>query len=247
MKTAKRNSWTGKQSRLQWLILPLLAVLLAAAVFLVWNYVTGETSEPLAQPAYQYFLDQRVEYEEDTAILVGEDGVIFQNGEERNESDPSPIYFQERDALLLTEDMSWLDPATGVEWRLSALGSLELDGDGNIWYQDVNGEDPIHLDGGFLNSGRGTYVFLEDTTLRFNGLAYRLAPFSFYSVARGMYRVYQYGEDVMTAEAERERNTTATVERGYEMDLTAGIYTAVNGRSQLLVASPYVLKSIAER
>ncbi len=247
MKTAKRSRGRRGLGRYQVLLLPALALLMGAAVFLVWSFVKSETQEPLQESVYQYFLDQKVSYGEDVLLLAGEGRIIFEEDGQRGESDPSPIYCEGKETLILPVDMSWLDPANGLEWRLPAFGRLELDEDRTVWYLGIDNESRIKLDGGVLSNGRGTYVFLENGTLRFNGLASAVGPFSFYSTENGMYRVYQYGEDTLSVKGRREENTLITMENGYHFDLTTGIFAAVNGEQKLLAASPAVLKDITER
>lgn len=243
MRMATRNE--GGRNRLQLIVFPVLLLLMAAAVFLVMRFAAGETQTKLETPVFQYFLDQRAEYSAQTRVISGDSGVIFEEDGRQNESDPTPIYLAEERAFFLAGDMSWMDPETGLEWRLPAFGKVERDENGKIWYSDK--DTRVQMSSGFLSDGRGTYVFLDDVTLIFGGLAYEADPFSFYSSARGMYRIYRYGKDEIITDDERTGSTLLQTERGYSADLTAGIYTAVNGTQRLLVASPAVLRNIGER
>lgn len=245
MKMAIRNNKNGSRDRLQLLIFPAVLLLMAAAVFLVMRFMDGETQRTLDVAVYQYFLDERAEYSAQAKLLSGESGTVFDEGGQQNESDPTPIYAVEETAFFLPADMSWMDPETGLEWRLPAFGQIERDVDGKIWYSNENTR--VQMRSGFLNDGRGTFVFLDDVTLIFNDLAYTAGPFSFYSTAKGMYRIYRYEKDELISEAQRTGSTEIWTERGYRADLTAGIYTATNGTQRLLVASPSILRDIGER
>lgn len=245
MRMAIRNKRGGGGGRLQLVIFPVLLLLMAAAVFLVMRFATKGTHIKFDVPVYQYFLDQRADYSARTKVISGESGVIFEEDGQQNESDSTPIYTVEEKAFFLPADMSWMDLETGMEWRVPAFGKVRLDEDGKIWYTDKDTQ--VQLAGGFLSDGRGTFVFLDNVTLMFNNLAYSAGPLSFYSTAKGMYRIYRYEEDELISSYERTGNTAIQTERGYQADLTAGIYTAVNGTQRLLVASPAVLRSIGER
>lgn len=245
MKMAIRNNGSAGRGRLQLLIFPALLLLMAAAVFLVTRFINGETQRKLDVPVYQYFLEERAEYSAQAKLLSGASGIVFDEDGEQNESDPTPIYAVEEKAFYLPADMSWMDPETGLEWRLPAFGLIERDGDGRIWYSDE--DTRVQMRSGFLSDGRGTFVFLDDATLIFNDLAYGVGPFSFYSTAKGIYRIYRYEEDTLISADQRTGNTEMWTEQGYRVDLTAGIYTSANGTQRLLVASPSVLRGIEER
>lgn len=245
MKMAIRNKRDGSGGRLQLLIFPVLLLLMIVAVLLVMNFITSETQTELGVPVFQYFLDQRTEYTAQVKLLTGEDRVIFEEDGQQNESDATPIYTKEGMAFFLPADMSWMDPETGVEWRLSAFARIERDENGDIWYSE--GDTRVQMRSGLLSDGQGTYVFLDDVTLMFNNLAYSMGPFSFYSNAKGLYRIYRYEEDELLVEEQRTSGAAIRTQRGYQADLTAGIYTAANGIQRLLSASPVILRDITER
>ncbi|MDD6160133.1 MAG: hypothetical protein PUB51_03255 [Oscillospiraceae bacterium] len=242
---SNRGGRDGRNRRLQLLIFPVMALLMAGALFLVLRYMTGETLMKTEEPVYQYFLDQKVEYDEGTVVIPGENGIVFGQGDDRSAGDVTPVYSADSEALMLPIDMSWMDPTTKREWRVPALSRLERDENGDIWY--VNGDDRIYMDGGFLSSGRGTYVFLDTVSLQFGGMSYDLEPFSCYYVANGMYRIYRYQNDELAVETTSGGNTSVRADKGYRADLTVGNYTAADGSLRLLAASPSLLKEIGER
>lgn len=246
MKMAIRNKRRMQNSRLQLLVFPALAILLMAAMFLVIQFVTGETQMKLEEPVYQYFTDQKVQYDAGTK-LVPENGnkILFEESGQQNSGDVTPIYYENSQSILLPIDMSWMDPLTNREWRIPAFSRLEMDEDRVVWYR---GEDEdIRMESGFLSNGKGTYVFLDDVTILFNGISYEAAPLSFYSAAGGMYRIYQYQSQELTTEEKLTQYVTIWSTKGYQTDLSVGIYTAADGSQRLLVASPSVLAEIEER
>lgn len=243
MKMAKRNSRRVKSSRLQLLLIPALGLLMAVAVFLVLNFINTETQMELKEPVYQYFIDQRVDYEAGTKLLPGEYHVLFERDGERSAGTDTPIYSAEDKALILPKDMSWTDPATGVEWRVPMFSRIEADDNGTIWCQLKNKK--VNMNGGILNNGTGSYLFLDTVTLMINDREYTLPPLSFCSTADGDPRIYAYGDEELLKVGERKTNiVVASVGRSYRVDLTRGIYTSAEGSNWLLSASPKALKAL---
>ncbi len=241
---ARRSKRRGELGKAQLLVLPALALLMAAAVFLMKNYMTEESEFELEDPVYQYFLDSKMTYRAGTKLVIDEEQPVFVNGEERDNSDTTPAYFENKKMLILPVDMSWQDPVTLLEWRLPAFGRLEMDENGLIWYSE--GEKRCRLNGGVLSNGSGTYVFLEDVSLLFDGAVYDLKPISFYSSASNLYRIYPYGGELKMM-TQRKQAVKISARNGYQVNLTAGIFTSVDGNQTLLVASPAVLRDIWER
>lgn len=242
---SNRGGRDGRNRRLQLLIFPVMALLMAGALFLVLRYMTGETLMKTEEPVYQYFLDQKVEYDEGTVVIPGENGIVFGQGDDRSAGDVTPVYAAESRSLMVPIDMIWMDPTTMREWKLPALSRLERNEAGEIWY--VNGDERVYMNGGILSSGKGTYVFLDPVSLQLNEIIYELEPFSFYAVGNGMYRVYRYGNDELTVEMALTQNPSIRTERGYRVDLRVGTFTAADGSLRLLSASPALLKEIGDR
>lgn len=241
---ARRSRRRRDLGKAQFLILPALAFLMAAAVFLMKYYIAEESEFELEDPVYQYFLDNKMTYPAGTKLVMEEQQAVFEHGGERDNSDTTPAYFENKKMLVLPIDMSWLDPATLIEWRLPAFGRLEMDENGLVWYSEK--ENRCRLNGGLLSNGRGTYVFLEDASLLFDGTTYNLKPFSFYSCVNDLYRIYSYGGE-MKVMTQRKEIVRLRSQSGFQVNLTAGIFTSVNGEQMLLVASPVILKDIWER
>lgn len=246
MKTAKQNNRRRRRMGPELLLFPILALLLAAAIFFIGRFADDETKIRLDAPVYQFFMDDRAEYAAGTDLVPLEGGQIaFDEKGEKSSGDVSPIYFADEKAILLPVDMSWMDPLTGREWKVPALSRLEMDETGVVWCRD--GEKECRMEGGFLSSGKGLCVLLEKCDLILNGLAEETSAFSFYSTVGGMVRYYDYESDMLTTKERVEQNTLARFPGGYGADLSIGIYTAVNGSQRLLVAGPRDLKTIWER
>ena len=240
MKRARLNKKEGRTGKSQRWMFPVLIMLAVSAVLLVLSFIKGETQTAVEAPVYQYFLTQRVDYSAGTKLIPGQYGLVFSNEEGENSGDVTPIYYQDTKELILPVSMTWLDPSTGIEWAIPALSHLELD-EKQVVRLHTKKKDVV-MTGGFLSDGLGTYLFLEEVRLEFNGEKMTLPPFSFCSTANGQVRIYQYDQEELRQAEERMTNILiSSPSRYYQADLTRAIYTAADGRSQLLAASPKVL------
>ena len=243
MKKARLSKKEGRKGKRQGWMFPALIVLAVLAVLIVLSFIKGETQTVVETPVYQYFLTNRVNYGTGTKLIPGQYGLVFSNDEGENAGDVTPIYYQDTKELILPVSMSWLDPSTGVEWAIPALSRLELD-EKQVVRLHTKKKD-IVMSGGFLNDGLGTYLFLEELRLEFNGEKMTLAPFSFCSTANGQVRIYQYDQEELWQADEQMTNILITSpSRYYRADLTRAIYTDPDGKSQLLAASPKVLSEL---
>lgn len=238
MKQARRNK--ARDTKLSKWMFPALLALVAAAFLLVLSFVRGETQTVLDAPVYQYFLTQRVDYEAGTKLIPGQYSVTFRSGGEDSAGDATPIYYRDSQELILPQSMTWLDASTGVEWAIPAMSRLEMNEHQAVSLK--SGKKTPVLSGGFLSDGLGTYLFLDEVTLEFNGERMTLPPFSFCSTADGMVRIYAYGQQELYHAAEQTTNLLIHAPgRYYEADLTRAIYTGADGQSRLLSASPKAL------
>lgn len=239
-KRNKRN--TRVQGRQKWVVVA-LALLMVAAVVLIGFLLTQTTQMKLDAPVYQFFMSERVEYDTGTKLTHGPYNVVFQQAGQRSDGDDSPIYTTEGQGMILPDDMYWLDPSTGRELWIPAFSRLNIDESGAVWCTD--GRKEVRLEGGFLSDAAGTFVFLESTTLEWNGRRDEVDVFSFYSIAADeQIRVYDYKTGDLVSETAVKGQTVGTSVRGYRIDFTAGIYTGADGSRRLLVADPTLLPDL---
>ena len=74
-----------------------------------------------------------------------------------------------------------------------------------------------------------------------------LAPFSFCAVYWNYVRTYSYADKELYSTNHISEDIVLSSRRGYEINLTTGIYTSSGGTYRLLVASPQVLLEIGKR
>ncbi len=240
MKQVRANRRASRAVRNKIWIFPVLVLLMAGAMLLVGLFTIRSTEQMLEEPVYQFFVDQKIEYQAGTRLLPGKYGVVYSENGQRSDGDETPIYTTVGANMILPADMYWLDTATGLEWKMPALSRLRLDENGTVWC--ANGKKEIRLDSGFLSDGSGVFVFLDEMTLRWNGQTDRTDPFSFFALgADGQLRVYRYGAKELLCQASIGEKCVGTSVRGYQVDFTAGIYTAADGGYRLLVSDPKLL------
>ena len=236
----------AKPNKLHGPALGILALALAVmAVALVFLFLRQEMQVKVDGAVYQYHMGQRLDYPADTHLMLGRYNVIIQEENERSDGDESPIYLSDRKELILPGDMSWTDPVSGIEWQIPALSTLSVDGSGAVWCTVE--KKKVLLGGGFLSDTKGTYVFLDEMHLRVNGSVYTLSPLSFYSAAYDTVEIYDYDSAELTEIAKLAENAVATGGQGYQVDLTAAIYTDSAGVQRLLAAAPAALTSIRKK
>ena len=245
MKTAKSNNRNAASKRLQFWALPILVVLAALAVFLVLRFMNRENEVTLEESVYQFSRDRRLDYDAGTAMLQGKYSIILRTeNREETDGDATPLYAAQEEvrALYLTRNVSWTDPFTGQEWSIPMFTRL-AQADGALVDLELNGKT-IRLEGGIGNDCAGTYVFLDYGSVLLNGKTVAVTPFSFCSTAGGSVRIYNYENDDLYTTDRRATNLVFAADRGYQVDLTTGIFTDEQGNYRLLVASPKLLPSI---
>lgn len=235
----RQKTWTRQLKKLQKWAFPIIIILLAIAIFLVTSYIKGESELSLDGPVYQYFVEERYEYDENTSILLGEYGIIFSEGEINSSADSTPIYYAEEEKLMLPNAMSWINGETSLETYIPAYSTLVRGSDG---YVRVEGDDTI-LKSGVLYDGNGNFLLLDSCTLTWRGESTSLSTFSFVSTTRSMTRVYDYATETFYVEQGLYSDTKLNSAMGYAINIYTGIFSDGKGNMRLLLASPSALLS----
>ena len=225
-------------------MIPLFVVLLAAAVVAVMLFVWEESQQEITESVYQFTMTEKYKFGPGTKLIIGKNDLEIKDAqsEEAVTSDATPLYYEDSVKMMLTRDISWLDPVSGYERRIPEF-SILLKDDNDVIRCDT-GKNTVTIPGGFLHDGAGTYLFLDKGILVLNGENIPIEPFSFCSTSYGVVRVFSYGSDDVITKDKGSTNITFSTKQGYELDLTSGIYYGENGGFRLLVASPSVLNSI---
>ena len=237
MKTGTSNKDRTMNRRLQRWALPLLLVFTALAAVIVIRFADDESRYETEEDYFQFFMEQRREYQTGTTLLPGRYLLSIEQDGNESATDTTPLYSEQRPSLCLTQDVCWVDPLNGNEWKLLWMTRLTRTGEGDVM-ECVSGKNTFTIAGGLLNDCRGTCVFLDHVKLSVNGLSWNLTPLSFCSAYGGIVRIYDYETGEMTVLEERNTHITAVSQWGYSVDLTMGIFTNEYGKNRLLSPSP---------
>lgn len=243
-KRAERERMIMKQQK--WL-LPAIIVLSLFAVSMVFFFITREAQVEIADECYQFAFTEKYEFNSGSVIKKSETAVTIADRREPEDfyADNTPVYESANTRLYLTADACWFDPVNLREWRIPALSSIEISDDEVITC--VVGKKRIVLPGGFLNDCQGTYILLDRCTVLFNGKYIQVEPFSFYSSEFGIVRLYNYGDRQFYSSEDMIGKFSLDAKKGYNLDLSTGIFTSAEGETRLLVASPQFLHDLEER
>lgn len=241
-----RRSKSPRVLKFQKFILPIIIALIVIAVVVVVLFVDKESKAKVGIKTYQYSMTERIDYDESSEVILQKQGIVMVDStEEGRELDPTPLYSTDSKTAYLTKDMAWSDINGKGEWFVESLSSIKIDDNGLITLS-YDGKD-YNLDGGFLRDSGETYVFLDYVDLKVDTDTYELSPLSFYSGESGIIRIYDYDTNYLWVIDDGIYRAEISCEKGYTVDLIAGIMTGPAGNMRLLAAAPSVLQNISER
>lgn len=242
MKQQKQNKSIFKR-------LPLLLIILALVVVagvLVFLFVINKTTHPVKYRVSQVVGLQKVMFEEGVILEESEIGAYIRSVKagETNSVDTSPLYFEEFEQLLIPVDMVWMDPENSIEFKFDARTEIYR-GEDNMLHAKLD-HMVLDLPGGFLYRGSNQYIFLEKTTIFYDGFTYEVEPLSFYDLKAGHARLYSYadGQLVNLKPEKPSLRAEASTNKGYRIDLKAGAYYSSDGNRMLLRPTPDSLTSV---
>lgn len=221
-------------------IMASVTAIVVLSVFIVMN--AGK--ETLGSDAYQYFNDRRFGYPAGTKLELKENEITLKAGNSSASADTTPIYYAEKEELVTTRNMSYVNPRTGEERYLPIFTTLYKNADGQVCIRKNKKE--LVLDGGFLFDGQDTYVFLDPVTLNYAGRKYEAAPFSFAVVTMdGDTRTYLYGTEDYSVDNVLSDSIFANEEEyGYQVHLKYDTMKMTTGGDKLLFVEPGLLDPI---
>lgn len=224
------------------------AVMLMAAVtgivLISVLMVVNAKKETLEYDGYQYFNERRFDYPSGTKLELEANEIKLKSGEASASADTTPIYYEDREEMITTRNMSYVNPKTGEERYIPIFTTLYKNEDDQICIRK-NKKEHI-LDGGFLFDGQSTYVFLDKVTLNYAGRRYEANPFSFAVVTLdGDTRTYLYGTAEYYVDSILSDSVYADEEvYGYQIQLKYDTMRMITGDDKLLFVEPGLLDPI---
>lgn len=196
------------------LIIPVVLMIVIFIAFLIYykimisnNYTKDETIK-----AYQYFYEKKYEY--DLTISKNRKDVIvgIEPQNMKINFDSTPIYYQDKDIIILPEDMSVIMPTLSCAEYLSKGYSYITYQNGiyNLTTDKYNKK----LNHYFLYDGKDLYFFIEPVTLTINKEKIKLSSLS-YVIAKYNNSITYYDKKTDTFKIIETTDDDSTIENDY--------------------------------
>ena len=233
----KKRKLTAKDVLI--IVIPALAAL--AAVFVAVFFVRSASRKTLTGPGHQYYAGVENAVSADTSLSRSESGkALAKNSNGERALSNLPIYYDDRQAFVVTEDMEYYDPRTGQYSRVDQFTELYKDKNGGVHANRENVDKLVNK--GFLYNGKDMYIFLEPVTLRLNGFSQELPALSYVEATyNGTVVIFNYDtKESVVMNAETEVTASADSE-DYQILLLSDSYMDTQGKRWLLFNAPDVL------
>lgn len=216
----------------------LLVVTLAATVFL--NRAERIT---VKEPMYQFNFEEADQYPDGISMKKTKDGLTVNNGVQQYETNGYPYYYENRKALILTDSFLYLNQGGTEDGRVDYFTTISEDNGRFLLEDDRN----ITLGGGMLHDGRDVFIFLEDTTITWNGKTKEIGPLSYVVCFQGEnILICNYGENAIMDTLDKA-GATAVMKNGITVDLANDVYYRANGTKYLMFTEPSVFEPVQEK
>ena len=154
----------------------LLIVILIAVLLYTHEYKTNRYVNLKEVEVYQYFASSKIEY---TAIIGrNKKNVIlsYSNKDFDVSLDSTPVYIQDKNAIILPKEMMIVFPLEDKIYKLGALS--EIYEENNLYYLNIKNLNKPY-DHAFLYDGKNTYLFIDEVNVTVDDLNITLSPMSY--------------------------------------------------------------------
>ena len=161
------------------LIIPITLMIVLFIAFLIYykvmisnNYTKDETIK-----VFQYFYEEKYNYSLKVSKNRKEEIVSIKPQDIKINYDSTPIYYQDKDIVILPKDMSVIMPTLScAEYLAKGYSYITYEkGTYNITTDKYNSK----LNHYFFYDGKDLYFFIEPVTLTINNEKIELSPFSY--------------------------------------------------------------------
>lgn len=160
------------------LLIPILLILLLFIVFFIYYQIsTKEILTDTNDKFYQYFYGEKYNYEATITTNKKNEVVDFKPTTIEIEFDSTPIYYQNKNKVILPQDMSIVMPTLSCAEYLSK-GYSVITYENNI-YNLTTKKYNNKLNHYFLYDSKDLYFFIENVILKVNEQEITLSPFSY--------------------------------------------------------------------
>lgn len=247
-KAGRRISAASRWRRLTWkewliLLAPVAAAIIVVVVINLFFTQKLMSYELKGKPC-QYYAGSVYRLEEGAILQrTGEDKTVIKDSSGKRTANDLPIYYEDRDEFITTQDMVYYAPRSGKYGRLGYFSEVRQYANGRIEIRR-NGEE-VKLESGFLYNGKDLYIFLEPVILTFNGYKINLPALSYVeAVYTENVMVFNYDGKEFFMESPNG-SVIARIETGdYEVSLLNDSMTDYTGKRTLLFGRPELLEPV---
>ena len=237
-----RKRWRLRKRDLWFLAIPAAAAVIAV-VFLLWTE-RDVMSYTLEGSPRQYYIGNTYSLPEGGVLRrTAQDKTVLDSAGILSEISSLPIYYGEKSALTLPQDMVFYAPRGNVEKRLPYFTEISINEHGAV-RAERDGKDR-QLAPGFAYDGQNLYLFLEPVTLRFNGYRIELPAMSYVdAMTYGDIVVFNYETKQFLTEPAQGAVTVETKDGDYTLSLLGDSMTNYDKQRILLFTRPELLEPL---
>lgn len=233
-----------KKSKFRKEKLLLLAILLICTglVLAVAVYILHMDSRIIKADLYLYDTGYRFDYPGPSQIHKTEEGMMLNNKGTEIFLQMGPLYYKDQERMFLPMVMVACCPSDNKFGRLDYFTEVYQDQNG-VYAQRGYHHIPLH--NGFLHNGADLYIFLENTTIKWQEKSVALEPFSYAIVIYNQrLEIYSAKDGECVLEDTGVCKVIAETTSGYKIDLGTDILYRADGNEQMLFAQPSTLKEL---
>lgn len=231
-----------KKKKKDKLVLSVILLICIGVIAIVAVYILHMDRRTIKADLYRYDTGYRFDYLSPSQLIKTEKGLVLKNGNKELLLEEAPLYYKERERVLLPMVMVAYCPSENRFGKVDYFTELYKE-ENEIFVQ--NGKHKLPLSGGFLHNGTDLYLFLEKTTVKWRDRLVVLEPFS-YAVVIYNQRLELYSPQVGQCILEDTGvcKVMAETESGYSINLSTDILCRADGKEQMLFAQPSTLKEL---
>jgi len=232
-----------KRSRKKEILIIAVAMIIAAVLLIGTRGFTEELKwQKVEGSAHQYYGGASTVITGDTELKVNDDGKVISKNNENEKIADLPIYYDDRDAVIITETYVYYAPREDVDLQAETLTEFYLD-KGTV--HAVKGGKDSRVERGFLYNGKDKFIFLEPMTVEINNTTIELPALSYVEAdPYGDVTIFNY--DTKETETVRAKTEAQAYPPGkpYTLEMLSDSIVGPDGIRVLLFFAPEKLDKL---
>ncbi|MBR3162424.1 MAG: hypothetical protein IKF19_06820 [Bacilli bacterium] len=197
------------------IIIPLTLILVIFISFFIYYKVSISDNyrEYKNIKAYQYFYDEKYEYNAKIGLNRKKEIVEFETKDYDINFDSTPIYYENKNKVIFPQNMSVVMPTLSCSEYLSPKYSLITKKKANYFLKTTKYENKLgHY---FLYDGLNLYFFLDEVKLTINNQEIKLSPLSYVQSSKVNSNISYYDKATDTYKTIAAKDYKTTAESNY--------------------------------